>query len=74
MCTMIHSKHRSHHFCSKHYSIKPLMYRKRQKVSSTAGDHAVWEETNVSTKPEKEKTSASSSQSFLVCLLVVIKL
>lgn len=45
---MIHSKHRSHHFCSKHYSIKPLMYRKRQKVSSTAGDHAVWEETNVS--------------------------
>ena len=22
MCTMIHSKHRSHHFCSKHYSIK----------------------------------------------------
>ena len=27
MCTMIHLKHRSHHFCSKHYSIKPLMYR-----------------------------------------------
>ena len=66
MCTMIHSKHRSHHFCSKHYSIKPLMYRKRQRVSSTAGDHAVWEETFqlLSTKPEKEKTLVQAQVSL----------
>lgn len=67
MCTMIHSKHRSHHFCSKHYSIKPLIYRKRQKVSSTAGDMQSGRKQTfqlLSTKPEKEKTLVQAQVSL----------